>query len=431
MSEQLYDALEACLMAIEEGATLEKCLELYPEMANELRPTLEAAYAARSLAEVSVPVDAMNRSRTRLLGKAALMRSEKQPKRVWMGLSRLAFSILLAVVLLVVSSSSLLAASAKSLPGDKLYPVKRAVQSLRVQFAPSGVQKYEAESEYRQQRIGEVQELIAMGHQRAISYEGVVEKIAETDWLVGGIEVRLTDDTVITGQITVGMLVEVEGTTELDGYVSAREIHLREYQFSGVVDSITRNEWVISGMRLKIVPETQIGPYIGVGNQVIVLARSDNDAEWKAMAILSLSAQNGTATPMPVMTNKSDMGTTDNELETEIPETGDNSDSGDDKSTPEPEETDDDSDSGDDQSTPEPEATDDDSDSGDDESTPEPKATGDDSTSDPEETDDSSGSGGGESTDEPDETDEPEEDDDGTSTPEETEEPEATPTPDD
>jgi len=80
------------------------------------------------------------------------------------------------------------------------------------------------------------QELIAMGHQRAISYEGVVEKIADTTgWWVES-RFRLTNDTVIIGQITVGVLVEVEGMTELDGYVSAREIHLREYQFSGVVD---------------------------------------------------------------------------------------------------------------------------------------------------------------------------------------------------
>jgi hypothetical protein len=30
MSEQLYDALEACLEAVDKGATLEKCLKCIP-----------------------------------------------------------------------------------------------------------------------------------------------------------------------------------------------------------------------------------------------------------------------------------------------------------------------------------------------------------------------------------------------------------------
>lgn len=429
MSEQLYDALEACLEAVDKGATLEKCLEMYPGLADELRPTLSAAYAARSLTEMGVPVEAMNRSRTRLLGKAALMRNEKQPMRAWMGLPRLAVSLMLVIVLLAVSSGSLFAASAKSLPGDKLYPVKRAVENLRVQFAPSGVQKYEAETEYQQQRIGEIKELLTTGVKHSISYEGVVEKMAEASWIVSGIEVRLTADTVIIGQISVGMLVEVEGSTELDGYVSALEIHLREYQFSGVVDSIGRSEWVISGMRLKIIPETQIGPDIGVGEAVLVLARSDNDAEWRAMAILDLGTPTETAMPTQPATNTVLPGTTDKDLGTETPEIGDDSGSGDDKSTPEPEATDD-SNSGGGEETPEPEKTDEGSGPGDGESTPEP-----------EETDDSSGSGSGESTVEPEETQEPDstpmpseteaQDDDSNPTAEETNMPEVTPTPGD
>jgi hypothetical protein len=291
------------------------------------------------------------------------------------------------------------------------------------------VQKYEAETEYQQSRIGEIKELLTMGEQHSISYEGVVEKMVEASWEVSGIEVRLTEDTVIIGQISVGMLVEVEGSTELDGYVSALEIHLREYQFSGVVDSIGRSEWVISGMRLKIIPETQIGPDIGVGEVVLVLARSDDDAEWRAMAILDLGTLTETAMPTQPATNTVLPGTTDMDLGTETPEIGDDSGSGDDQSTPEPEATDD-SNSGGGEETPEPEKTSDDSDSGDGESTPEPEVT-----------DDSSGSGSGGSTVEPEETQEPNStpmpseteayDDDSNPTEEETEMPEVTPTPGD
>jgi hypothetical protein len=349
MNERLYEALEACLVAMDEGMELEKCLENYPKLADELRPTLEAADAARSLANIDVPVEAMNRSRTRLLGKAAMLRDDKTSRRVWMGLPRLAFSLLLAVVLLVMTSSGLLAVSAESLPGDRLYPVKRAVENLRVQFAPSGVQKYEAEWQYRERRIGEVTELLTMGEERNISFEGVVEVINDLDWFVSGIEVRLTDNTDLIGSIDEDMLVEVEGITHADGYVVAREIHLREYQFSGVVDSKTVEEWVISGIPLKIVPETQIGPNIGVGSAVLVLVRSDNDAEWKAIAILSLGMP--TATPAPTESQVLETGTAEGQQEAEKSEQGDDSDPRDDQSTPEPKETGDDADSGEDNQT--------------------------------------------------------------------------------
>ena len=82
MSEKLYDALEVCLRLMDEGASLDECLARYPLLSEELRPTLEAAYAAQCLTETVVPLEAMNRSRTRLLGKAAQLRKEKAPRRV-------------------------------------------------------------------------------------------------------------------------------------------------------------------------------------------------------------------------------------------------------------------------------------------------------------------------------------------------------------
>lgn len=424
MNQRLYEALEACLQAMDEGMELEKCLENYPKLTSELRPMLEAAYAARSLADVEVPVEAMNRSRTRLLAKAAMLRGEKHTRRVWMGVPRLAFSLLLAVVLLVMTSSGLLAVSAESLPGDRLYPVKRAVENLRVQFAPSRVQKYEAEWQYRERRIGEVTELLTMGESRNISFEGVVEEINDLEWFVSGIDVRLTEGTVLIGPIDKDMLVEVEGMTQPDGYVVAREIHLREYQFSGIVESKTLNEWVISDIPLKIVPETQIGPNIGVGSGVLVLVRSDNDAEWKAIAILSLGMPTATATPSESQVLET--GTAEDQQEAEKSEQGDDSDPRDDQSTPEPKEKDDDSDSGEEKQTHKLKKKDDNSSCGSDQeeddadcgyhkSTPEPKDKDEDSgndkkedTPDPKDQDQDSGGGDDESIEEPEDTPAPE-----------------------
>jgi hypothetical protein len=63
MNEKLYEALEVCLNALETGADIEAVLNLYPQLADELRPLLEASVQARSLALPAVPEAVMQRER--------------------------------------------------------------------------------------------------------------------------------------------------------------------------------------------------------------------------------------------------------------------------------------------------------------------------------------------------------------------------------
>jgi hypothetical protein len=46
----LYDALEICLQELEQGADIETALIRYPDLADELRPILEAAVGAQKMA---------------------------------------------------------------------------------------------------------------------------------------------------------------------------------------------------------------------------------------------------------------------------------------------------------------------------------------------------------------------------------------------
>jgi hypothetical protein len=71
MNEKLYDALEVCLNALETGVELESVLALYPGLANELRPVLNASIQARALAPVQVPESAIQRGRARVMQHAA------------------------------------------------------------------------------------------------------------------------------------------------------------------------------------------------------------------------------------------------------------------------------------------------------------------------------------------------------------------------
>ena len=43
MNNKLYDTLEICLQALENGDSLDSILTRYPDLESELRPILEAA----------------------------------------------------------------------------------------------------------------------------------------------------------------------------------------------------------------------------------------------------------------------------------------------------------------------------------------------------------------------------------------------------
>ena len=81
MTTNLYDALEICLQALEQGSDVESCLVRFPALADELRPILEAASQARSAAVMDVPPAAMRRSKARVLQAAAEMREQATAPR--------------------------------------------------------------------------------------------------------------------------------------------------------------------------------------------------------------------------------------------------------------------------------------------------------------------------------------------------------------
>jgi hypothetical protein len=250
---------------LEKGATVDECLGNYPLLSHELRPALEAARAAHSIAVVDAPTEAINRSRTKILGHAARLRSEKNSKISLFRLPASVFTALLIALVLLLGSRELVVVSAESLPGDSLYPIKRAVQDIRVRLAPNLEAQHEIEAQYRKQRNDEVLALIDRGLTRKVSFEGIVEMMLPAKWMVGGIPVRLTDETIVIGDIRFGSMIEVEGSTTEDGWVEAHELHLREFKYIGQVETIEKNFWIISGTEFELTSITQIDSSIQIG----------------------------------------------------------------------------------------------------------------------------------------------------------------------
>jgi hypothetical protein len=228
MTENLYDALEICLQALEQGGTVESCLARFPALAGELRPILEMAAQARSAAVTEVPPAVLRRGKARLLQAAAELREQAQaPRKRWqLGRTfRLALASLAMIIFLLTGGTGLVNASSGTLPGDSLYPVKRGWEGVRLVFVVDPKAKAQLENEYEQERVQEINTLYHDGRMEQVNFQGMVEAQQADFWTIAGLQIAIEGETVFDSQIVPGSLVQVVGETD-DGMIKAQRISL-------------------------------------------------------------------------------------------------------------------------------------------------------------------------------------------------------------
>jgi uncharacterized protein DUF5666/uncharacterized protein DUF5667 len=235
MSGDLYDALEACIDALQRGEDIESCLARYPRLAVDLRPLLAAAVDAASLAVEAVPAEVARRGKSRFLNAAAELRERdaRGTKRAAAPAAlvrfRRSFLITLSTATVAVlafvflGSVGLVYASSNSLPGDALYRVKISWEDLRLQFA-KGQAREVLQDRYEQERVDEVDELLERGRAEDVEFTGVVSAASPDRLVVSGITVFVTDQTQVEGNIAVDARVKVEGFTQKDGTIVSSEV---------------------------------------------------------------------------------------------------------------------------------------------------------------------------------------------------------------
>ncbi|GAB4521381.1 MAG: hypothetical protein Fur0018_01810 [Anaerolineales bacterium] len=301
-----HDALEACLAVRATGITQDSLLlGLYPTIAAELSLALAGADLAARLSpdDTPVPADAFQRSRTRLLGQAARLRDgQARRKRFFGGLNRLAWTTLLLVAAIVMSGYGFYNVAAQALPGEQLYPVKRTLESMRLQLASPEMRSV-LEETYKHRRLDEVQALVsARSAGQHVSFWGVVEEQNNTRWVVDSIPVHLAADVLIVGQIEPGVMIEVEGQTTSEGWVLASELHLNRRDWVGDVERITPTEWIVSGLTFQVNESTSFDGTPDVGNPVLVTMQAEEDGRMLAMRIIRLVPLDASQTPTTVPT---------------------------------------------------------------------------------------------------------------------------------
>jgi hypothetical protein len=165
-SSELDNIVEECLDAILRGeTTLADCLRRYPEHTAELKPLLQIGLLTARLKSPTMSAASIQALDQRL---RAQMQNGKSPHTqskiiMWQAFVRIAAALLIVALLVFGSSAGLVSASSATLPGDTLYPVKRAWESARVAAASVVGQQDDVWLDIAQTRWDEVTRLDEQG----------------------------------------------------------------------------------------------------------------------------------------------------------------------------------------------------------------------------------------------------------------------------
>ncbi len=226
MSRKIDTILAECLAALESGATVEQCLQRFPHEAEELRPLLEMWAALQQVPPAPTPHPAVIAHGKARMFDAVERRFASPQRRSLFGTIRLprwtAAAAMIVVVAMGMAGTTAMAASA--IPGDLLYPVKTATESVRLFLTLSPEARAELEAELQQERLEEVALVLAEGRTVEVNFWGTLNAWDAESWSVAGYTVRITSATEIEGTPVIGARVEVWAETEADGSLVAQRL---------------------------------------------------------------------------------------------------------------------------------------------------------------------------------------------------------------
>ena len=168
----LVEILDDSLLCIQERkATVDDCLRSHPDVALDLKPLLETAVDIQDhMAPSGPPLEFQLASEARLkkklrtaipAGKERALVRPLPPRRIWIR----AAAVVLTLAVLFASGGGVAAASARAIPGDPLYPVKREIEQVRLAFSWTAAGDVSLLAQYSDERLREVQELVQAGRE--------------------------------------------------------------------------------------------------------------------------------------------------------------------------------------------------------------------------------------------------------------------------
>lgn len=278
------EILQECLERITRGESLEDTLAAYPAQAGELRPLLETALQARALrTEIAIPRDAQLRSRAQFIAAASRPR-----KTSFRGLFRPGWSVatILTALALVLGGTGF--ASAQSLPGDQLYPVKIAAEQARLGLVSDTGQRLQIKAGYDRERVDEVEALLSRdgAHPVEVDFAGFLSRPdPQGDWMVSGIHLTLPFELTNLADLQTGRYVDVHGVPMPGGRVQVESIRLRFEKVSGAVESVDDHALKVDQLTVDLTSKTHLSTSPSVGDVVEAEVAPQEDGSLQAYSI--------------------------------------------------------------------------------------------------------------------------------------------------
>ncbi|MBC7261339.1 MAG: hypothetical protein H5T63_04935 [Chloroflexi bacterium] len=236
MTNRLEAILDEWLNEIDSEESLEARVAQQPAVARELEPLLRLAFQLKSLQQEQVPPPAaLQRGRQKLLSEVARLKASEAEKGqvrqfpLWLNLQSLlrrgvVTIVLVALLLSAVLGAGTVAASAKSLPGDPLYAIKRAAEEFQLLITFDRQAKAQLVQKLDERRREEAKAIASSQRIAELSFRGHVDHIEAVYWTIGGVVIRTTTETVLEGDISIGTFVRVHVRSLSDGTLLAVRI---------------------------------------------------------------------------------------------------------------------------------------------------------------------------------------------------------------
>ena len=218
----------------------------------------------------------------------------------------LAFTTLIALIaffLLLSGGAGATAYAAQgALPGDALYPLKTSLEETQVRLSHNAARQAQLHLAFAERRLDEIAALIADGRFDNIDtatseFEDHVQQAIESlDTVTAGdpqeakslalqISMALSRYTQVLRGMVIKVPDPVKPSVQKALMTSELEQQYNEIEFTGLVESVTPDGYIIAGHLVKITAQTEITGNIAVGTTVKVHALENADASLTAREI--------------------------------------------------------------------------------------------------------------------------------------------------
>ena len=165
----LDNIVDECLERLAAGESVTDCLARYPEHADELAPLLRMMHATMQASRAATP-SAAGKARGMERMQAALTEGRHRRGRrlqlsriFWRPITTPIAAAFAVVFLTIIAAGGTTVASAHSIPGEPLYPVKSIREGVEERIARTDEHKAQVHAKLARERGREMRELIVRG----------------------------------------------------------------------------------------------------------------------------------------------------------------------------------------------------------------------------------------------------------------------------